>query len=138
MASNNKSPPSLSNSKSYIDWLKLIDIWRKFTNLEPGKQGSAIVLSHEGDTAMISGTDGVDKIIEQLNRQHKKDKLAEKYNALESFETYKRNSSISIHDFLTEFENCYRKTKNRGTIWSADLLAYHLLKLAISLFEMSN
>ena len=67
MASNIKSPPSLSNSKAYIDWLKLIDIWRKFTNLEPGKQGPAIVLSLEGDTAVISGTDGVDKIIEQLN-----------------------------------------------------------------------
>ena len=130
MASNNKSPPSLSNSKSYIDWLKLIDIWRKFTNLEPGKQGPAIVLSLEGDTAVISGTDGVDKVIEQLNRLYKKDKLVEKYNALESFETYKRNSSTSIHDFLTEFENCYHKTKSHGTIWSADLLAYHLLKLA--------
>ena len=48
MASNNKSPLLLSNSKSYTDWLKLIDIWRKFTNLEPGKQGPAKILSLEG------------------------------------------------------------------------------------------
>ena len=45
----------------------------KFTNLETGKQGPAIVLSLEGeaqdeilelDKAMIFGTGGVDKIIE--------------------------------------------------------------------------
>ena len=93
--------------------MKLIDISRKFTNLEPGKQGPAIVLSLQGeaqdailelDTTEISGTDGVNKIIERLNRLYKKDELTEKYNALESFETYKRNSSTSIRDFLTEFE----------------------------------
>ena len=84
IASNNKSPPSLSSSKSFTDWLKLIDIWRRFTNLEPGKQGPAIVLSLEGkaqdailelDTGVISGTDGVDKILERLNRLYKKDEV---------------------------------------------------------------
>ena len=104
MASNSKSPSLLSNSKSYTDWLKLIDIRRKFTYFEPGRQGPAIALSLEGeaqdailelDTAVISGTDGVDKIIERLNRLYKKDEPAEKYNALESFETYKRNSRYS-------------------------------------------
>ena len=93
--------------------MKLIDISRKFTNLELGKQGPAIVLSLQGeaqdailelDTTVISGTDGVNKIIERLNRLYKNDELTEKYNALESFETYKRNSSTSIRDFLTEFE----------------------------------
>ena len=53
-----------------------------------------------------------------------------KYNALESFEKYKCNSSTSIHDFLTEFEKRYHKIKSQGTIWSGDLLAYCLLKLA--------
>ena len=46
-----------------------MDIWRKFTNLQPGKQGPVIVLSLEGkaqdailelDTGVISGTDGVE------------------------------------------------------------------------------
>ena len=109
----------------------------KFTNLETGKQGPAIVLSLEGeaqdeilelDKAMIFGTGGVDKIIEWWNRLYKKDELTEKYNALESFETYKRNSSTSIRDFVTEFQKYYHKTKSHGTIWSNDLLAYRLLK----------
>ena len=75
MASNNKSPPLLSNSIS-----------------EPEKQGPAIVLSLEGeaqdvilelDTPVISGTYRVDKIIERLNWLYKKDKLTEKYDVLE-------------------------------------------------------
>ena len=98
MASNNKSPPSLSNSKSYSDWLKLIEIWRKFTSLEPEKQGPAIALSLEGEAQDailklkindITDKDGVDKVIERLNSLYKKDEVTEKYNALESFETYK-------------------------------------------------
>ena len=110
MAVNNKSPPSLSNSKSYSDWLKLIEVWRKFTSLEPEKQGPAIVLSFEGEaqdailelnTNDITDKDGVNKIIERLNCLYKKDELTGKYNALESFETYKRNSNTSIRNFLT-------------------------------------
>ena len=125
MASNNKSPPSLSNSKSHSDWLKPIEMWRKFTSLEPEKQGPAIVLSPEGEaqdailelnTNDITDKDGVNKIIERLNRLYKKDELTGKYNALESFETYKRNSNTSIRNFLTEFEKRYNKTNSHGTI----------------------
>ena len=88
-------------------------IWRKFTSLEPKKQVPAIVLPlegkaqdaiHELNTNEITDKDGVSKIIQSLNHLYKKDELTEKYNALESFETYKRNSKTLICDFLTEFE----------------------------------
>ena len=45
-----KSPPLLSKSKSYDDWLKLITIWQQFTTSELEKQGPATVLSLEGKT----------------------------------------------------------------------------------------
>ena len=99
----------------------------------------AIVLSLEGEaqdairelnTNDITDKDGVSKVIECLNRLYKKDELTEKYNALESFETYKRKSNTSIRDFVTEFEKRLNKTKSHATIWSDDLLAYRLLKSA--------
>ena len=31
--SSNKGPPSLSKSKSYEDWLKLMKIWKMYTGL---------------------------------------------------------------------------------------------------------
>ena len=55
MESNNKRLPLLSDSKSYGHWFKLIHIWRKFTNLEPEKQGLAIVLSYEGEAQDKTG-----------------------------------------------------------------------------------
>ena len=67
----NKSPPLLSKSKLYDDWLKLVEIWRNFTTLEPEKQGPAIVLSLEGEaqdavleltTDEISNEEGVTKL----------------------------------------------------------------------------
>ena len=49
MSNVNKSPPLLPKSKSYDNWLKSITIWQQFTTLELEKQGSAIVLSLEGE-----------------------------------------------------------------------------------------
>ena len=135
MSSINKTPPSLSGSKSYDDWLKLVDIWRKFTSLEPEKQGPAIVLLLEGepqdvvlelDSDVISGKDDVDKIIARLNKIYNKDELTQKYNVLESFEKHKRQDNTTIHNFETEFEKRYHKTRSYGTIISDNLLAYHI------------
>ena len=49
MSNMNKSPPLLSKSKSYDNWLKLIPIWQQFTTLEQEKQGHAIVFTLEGE-----------------------------------------------------------------------------------------
>ena len=68
MSNLNKSPPLLSKSKTYDDWIKLLSIWFKFTLLESEKQGPSIVLTLEGEahdtvlelhTDVISGKDGV-------------------------------------------------------------------------------
>ena len=77
MSNTNKSPPLLSKSKSYDDWLKLIKIWQQFTTLELEKQGPAIDLSLEGeardavlDLESNQRTDrnGLKTIIDRLNK----------------------------------------------------------------------
>ena len=139
MSNLNKSPPLLSKSKTYDDWIKLLSIWLKFTSFKSVKQGLAIVLNLEGEaheevlelhTDVISEKDGVSKIIKRLNKIYRKGELSQKYNALEAFETYKRKGSTSIRDFLTEFEKHLHKTRTYGTTMSDDLLAYHLIKAA--------
>ena len=72
----------------------------------------------------------MDKIITRLNKIYKKDKLTQKYNALEAFELYKRKSTTSIRYFLTEFEKHFHKTKSYETNISDDVFAYRLLKAA--------
>ena len=132
MSNLDKSPPLLSKSKTYDDWIKPLSIWLKSTSIESEKQRPAIVLTLEGEaqdvvlelnTDVVSGKDGVSKIIERLNKICKKNKLSPKYNALEAFETYKRKSNTSIRDFLTEFEKRLHKKRTYGTTMSDDLLA---------------
>ena len=95
------------------DWLKLIKVLRRFTNLPANSQGSALVLSLEDesldavleiDDKDIAKENGMDAIIERLNRSFKKDSTITKYKALEAFETLRRPSSMSIEAFLNEFD----------------------------------
>lgn len=135
---NSKTPPTLSKRKTYDDQLKLIKIWRRFTDLPDKQQGSAIVLSLEDegldavlktDDTVISRDDGVDAITNRLNRLFKKGSTITKYQVLEAFETFKRPLNMSIQAFLNESDNRLFKTKSFGAM-SDDILAYRMLKTA--------
>ena len=137
MSSINRSPPSLSDWKLYNEWLKLIDIWRKFTSLEPKKQRPGSVITRrcdvmlELDSDIISGKDGVDKVIARLDKIYKKYEFTQKYNVLESFEKYKRQDNTTIGNFQTELEKYFHKTRSHdGTMMPDHILAYHLIKSA--------
>lgn len=72
---------TLSKSKSYDDWLNLVDVWRQFTTLQPEKSGPEIVLTLEGEaqdavlkleTHEILDKDEVNKNLKRQNKFHKK------------------------------------------------------------------
>ena len=139
MAANIKAPPSLSKSSSYISWLKEIEIWQTFTDLEATKQGPAIFLSLEGrardavlelEVKQISAADGVDKIIKKLNALYMKDKTQSAYEAYDSFESFKRPNNMPIDEFINEFERLKSRTESYGTSLSSDVLAFRVLKSA--------
>ena len=136
--SYNKAPPLLTACKNYDDWKKLLTIWTELTTLEKKKQGPALVLALEGKaqeaaleltSADISSEQGVSKILLRLDKIYAKDKLTEKFDAIERFESYKRTKENKIREFLTEFDNRYYKIKNYIN-YPDDLLAYRLLKAA--------
>ena len=82
----------------------------------------------EIDESDISKENGVDFIIERLNRLFKKDSTVIKYQTLEAFMTFKRPSNMSIQAYLNEFDKRLFKTKSYGTVMSDDILAYRLLQ----------
>ena len=136
---SNKNPPILGKQKSYADWVRLINIWVKFTDLENARQGPAIVMSLEGkaldailelNDQEISHEDGVKKIITKLDSIYKRDPLTEKFAHLEEFESFMRTPSSSIQQFKGEFDRRYGKLKNHGVTISDDLLGFKLLKSA--------
>ena len=122
MSSNHsKTLPSLSKANNYQDWLKLKKIWRNFSDLPKAKQGPAIVLSLENEgldavleliEEVISGENGVDAIINRLDRIYKKDEKLENYMALENIETFKGPENMKISDYLNNFEQLYNKKKS--------------------------
>ena len=80
------------------------------------------------DDEDIAKENGVDAIIEPLNRLFKEDSAITKYKAIEAFEPFGRPASMSIQAFLNEFNKRLYKTKSYGTVQSDDILAYRLLK----------
>ena len=140
MSSNfKKSPPVLSKCASYEDYKKLLELWTKFTSLDKSEQGTAVLLSLEGkaqeavlelETTDISADNGVENIIQRLDKIYLQDTLIKKYEALDSFENYKRPSDVSVSAYILEFDKRYLRTKNLGTQMSDDLLAYRLLRNA--------
>ena len=63
---------------------------------------------------MISGENGVDSIINRLDRIYKKDETLENYTALENFETFKELESMKMSYYLNKFEQLYNKIKSYG------------------------
>ena len=136
---SNKTPPLFSKSKSYSDWVRLVKLWTKFTDLEATRQGPALVMSLEGkaldtilelDNKDISHENGVHLIINKLNKLYKKDELNEKFEDLEKFENYKRSSETSMQQFLADFHQAYNRLKRHGITICNDLLGFKLLKVA--------
>ena len=90
------NPPLLSEAKSYDDWIKLVDIWQKVTDVEKAKQGPVLLLSLEGEaqeaalqipTDDLLKDDGVLTLIKRLDDLFKKDDVVKKYQVLEHFDT---------------------------------------------------
>ena len=72
----------------------------------------------------------MDTIITRPNRLIKKYSTITKYQAFNSFLTFKRPSTMSIQAFLNEFNKHLFTTKTYGTTKSDYILAYQLLKSA--------
>ena len=114
-------------------------IWRKFSDLLTNRQGLALMLSLEDealdpveeiDESDIIKENGVDFIIDRLNRLLKKDSTVTKYQILKAFMAFKRPSHMSIQTYLNEFDKRLFKTMSYGPAMSDDILPYRLLTSA--------
>ena len=135
----NKCPPDFNKSKSYDDWVKKLKIWARITGLPKADQGGAVLMSLEGEAEdavleieedLLCTEDGLKLVLDKLDKIFKKNAIIEKFEALDSFETYRRSSDTTIHNFIVEFDKRLNKTKKLGTQISDDLLAYRLIKSA--------
>ena len=136
---SHKVPPKFIKGDDYEKWKKKLKIWQSLTDLKKGQQGPAIfmVLEEEAQEALleipegdIAKENGVQTVLEKLDILYLKDKTQCAFEALEEFESFKRQSGIGIAEFCNQFDLLYNKTRNYGTVLSTDVLAYRLLKSA--------
>ena len=136
-----KNPPVFSKEKPYDRYVDEIRAWCIVTELDKKKQGVAIALSFpESDPSgvrdkvfnelkleTINADDGVEKLIEYLDKLFKKDELSEVYERYILFDRYERESEMKIDDFILEFERRYNRIKQKDMNLPAGVLAFKLL-----------
>ena len=73
----------------------MIEIWKSFTPLEKDKQGGAVAMTLRGPAQEavleipaeeVNAEDGIDKVIEKLDKLYTKDETLEKFETLEALE----------------------------------------------------
>ena len=106
-------PPILKSGEDFENWEREIKIWQCVTDLEKKKQAPATYLSLEGQARQcyadikvetLHSDSGVDELIKKLKTLYDKDVEQAAFIAYEEFETFQRPPSMSILDYINEFE----------------------------------
>ena len=130
------NPPVLTNVDSIDTWLRDLQIWKYVTDLEKKHQGPVIYLSLpdkvRNSCRNISITDlgkdnGLDTLINNLERLYLKDKKASAY---EKFDSFERPTEMNIIDYINEFERLYYEIQRYEMTLPTAVLAYRVLKSA--------
>ena len=134
-----KAPPKLESSKNYEDWKKKVNIWNRISTLDAKSKSSQVFMSLTGEAEdavleleenEIYADDGLQKILERLDRLYKKDETLQKVHHLEAFESYKKTDEMTILQHIVKFDQLYNKISKYGSTLSDDILAFKLMKSA--------
>ena len=139
MATRNTPPPVFSKDISWLDYKNELKIWQALTDLPAKKQGPSLYLSLTGkareaalelDIAVISKDDGLEKILERLDKLYLQDTNQSAYLAYQEFENFKRPLEMRMREYLNNFEKLYTKIKAHGMELPDGVLAYRVLNSA--------
>ena len=137
MAQANVKPPVLRSGETYEMWKKKIRLWEKCTNLARDARAPAIVLILEGaaqtaalkiDTDTLASDDGVEALLTKLDKLFKEDEDQITFSVYDTFEKFRKTDSMSLTEYLIQFELLYEKAKAYNNVLTEPVLAYRLLK----------
>ena len=129
----------LTDADSIETWLDDLQIWKCVTDLEKKQQGPVIYLSLPDNVRNscrnisitdLNKDDGLDTLINNLERLYLKDKKALAYLAYEKFESFQRPTELNIIDYINKFERLYHEIQQHEMTLPAAILAYCVLKSA--------
>ena len=124
----------------YDDWKKELKIWCGFIDLDKKRQGPALFLTLKGkaretvlaevEADKLQADDGVDKVTNALDKLYKRNDSESAFTAFENFIKFRRHSSMSITDYIIEFNIRLSKIKSHKMDLPDGVLAYYLLQCA--------
>ena len=137
------NPPDFK-AKNYERYRLELEAWREITDLKKGKQGIAIALSLPEDDESgirekvfdelaisdLKADTGLDTLLTFLDNKLQKDDLADSWDKFNDFEEYKREKGQSISDYISKFDQKYKKIVRKKMTLPSEILAFKLLKRA--------
>ena len=137
------NPPGLC-SKSYEFYKLQLLAWREVTDICKTKQGIVIALSlPENEEFQIKEKvfsqvslddlkkeDGLDILIQFLDKHLKKDDLTDSIEKFEEFDDCQRAEGQSITEFIDSFDSKYRRIEKLNMKMPSEILAFKLIRKA--------
>ena len=135
-----KKPPVFGD-KAYERYVEELRGWAMVTDLDAKKQAVAVALSfEENDPRQIrdkifselkledlNKEDGMVTLITFLDKLYKKDPLTNVYEHYVNFDRFKRQSNVTMENYILEFEKLYNLAKKHTVIMPEIVLALKLL-----------
>ena len=124
---------------SYDDFKKELQVWQLLKSATAQQEGPLVFGTLTGKAKRACKQLSLEDIGSDTGLQKILDKLAEEYNAnkdqkifveLDSFEKFKRPSSMTMSAFLLEFERLHTSVKHYKCEYPDGVLAYKVLKAA--------
>ena len=134
-----KAPPEFSENIGYERYKKELRVWQLLKVCKKSEEGPLIFRTLpeyakaaviDLDTDVIGAEDGLESILERLNLLYLAEKNQRIFDALDTFENYKRSPSMTMSKFVLEFNKLHGVVSGYGCKYPDGVLAYRLLKAA--------
>lgn len=136
MAANYKVPPKFDEARSYECWKNEVNMWTRVTELEKKKQALAVALGLGGrakEIAMeisadeLDNDNGMDKLLEKLDGVFQLEEKDWAYEAYTQFDRLTKDGSVSMADYIIDYEQRYNRIKKYNMTLPDAVLAFKLL-----------
>lgn len=130
-------PPEFSEGCGYEHYKKELEVWQLLKSCAKNEEGPLVFRTLTGKaksaiidlTVEVLGSDeGLSKILERLDKLYLSDKDQRIFQALDTFEKYRRPPSVTMNDFILEFQKLHNVVSQYKCIYPDGVLAYRLLK----------
>lgn len=134
--------PTFGGNKSYDRWKQELEAWKLVTSVEKKKQAVTVALAFpegsevrdkvfaEVNIADLAKDDGVDTLLQHLDKWYKQDEMSAAYEAWTRFDNYSKEKEDTMEKYILEFVKRWTVLEKHNVSISKSILAFKLLDSA--------